>query len=115
MAASLRFTVCSALFLILSPSAQAQTGALRGRILDTETGRPIAGVSVEALGDGDSLAGRILTDASGDYTFDLPSGVYSLVVSSVGYETVRRYGAGITAGGVTNFPVRLRTIAMSLS
>ncbi|MGB3545222.1 carboxypeptidase-like regulatory domain-containing protein [Rubrivirga sp.] len=71
------------LFLVLSASVSAQTGAVSGAVLDAE-GSPLPGASVYLSGTtrGDA------TDLEG--AFDIPAieaGAYRLVVSMLGFET----------------------------
>ena len=72
-----------------SPSLQAQTGELTGRITDAETGSPLSVASVQALG---AETRGTVTDADGEFRFTLPPGTYALVVSLIGYEPQRLDG-----------------------
>jgi Carboxypeptidase regulatory-like domain/TonB-dependent Receptor Plug Domain len=65
--------------------AFAQTGAIRGRVVDNITEQPIEGATIMYIADSTVTA---VTDANGDYRLDnLPVGRISLSVSYTGYET----------------------------
>ncbi|MFN7979287.1 MAG: TonB-dependent receptor [Vicinamibacterales bacterium] len=102
-------TALAALLAIaLAPThvaAQApSTGAIRGRVVDADTGVPLAAVLV-VTAEPDR---RAVTDADGRFALtDLPVGPRTLVVSLVGYTLARpevvvpASGAGRDAGGDT--------------
>ena len=70
--------------------AKLPAGAVAGRILDTDTLIPVAGVELALLGTPLSAT----SDANGDYTFpDVPSGAYTL--------EALRYGYGVDERAVT--------------
>src|SRR5690554_2362950 len=63
--------------------AQAQTGAVTGRVTDADTGEPLPGVNVVV----EELATGAATDVEGRYTISgLRPGTYTLRASFVGYE-----------------------------
>jgi TonB-linked SusC/RagA family outer membrane protein len=49
-------------------AAYAQTGRITGQVTDTVGARPLAGVTITVVGDGDRTLGAVRTDASGRYT-----------------------------------------------
>ncbi|UCF21107.1 MAG: carboxypeptidase regulatory-like domain-containing protein, partial [Gemmatimonadota bacterium] len=78
--------------------AQAQEGVVTGRVIDAELAEPVAGAVVELI----TGTGRVVqaTTTEDDGTFrlaNLPGGNYSLLVSSLGYETHRT--ERVTVGG----------------
>jgi iron complex outermembrane receptor protein len=83
------------LWVSLIYSAQAQNRTVAGTVSDKVTGTGIAGVNVSAK---DSSVGT-LTDASGNFTINIPTSVTSLVFSFVGYTTQQ---APIPASGSLN-------------
>jgi protocatechuate 3,4-dioxygenase beta subunit len=63
---------------------------ISGRVVDGETGRPIAGMDVGASLDGDGLA-YATTDSNGVYILRaVPDGVIEIMVSGQGYLELRR-------------------------
>ncbi len=77
--------LCLALFLCTC--VRAQTGIVRGNVLDASDGAPIAFGNVRLEGPGGSLAG-VNTDADGFFAFaDLTPGDYRVVATYVGYDS----------------------------
>ena len=69
-----------------SPAAQGQTSSIRGRLLEVESERPVAGalVFIEELGR------EVESGSDGSYAFDdLPAGTYHLIVAAEGYMSRR--------------------------
>ncbi len=74
------------LFFAVS-SALAQTGRIRGRVTDAETGEPLVGANVIIQG---TLLGSA-TDANGEYLIsNVPVGKQTIEVSYIGYQTLVR-------------------------
>ncbi len=74
--------------LLCAFSATAQTGSVKGKITDAETGEPLIGANVVII---HSKLGAA-TDISGEYVIkNIPPGTYSIKVSYVGYysETIK--------------------------
>ena len=114
MNAGSRFaSILSAAFAIGLPTspAGAQTGDISGRVTDAETGEPIAGAAVEALGEGE----RSSTSQEGQFTLAVSPGSHSLVVTLVGYETARVDGVRVGSEGTTELNVALRSRALVLN
>ena len=61
----------------------AQTGKIKGKILDAENGDPLIGANILIVGTSLGAA----TDANGDYNItNVEAGVYSVKASYVGYQ-----------------------------
>ncbi|HKL87528.1 MAG TPA: TonB-dependent receptor [Salinibacter sp.] len=80
--------------LLYPPSVHAQegqgeTGTLRGKVIDDETGKPLQGATValwEESASDSTLVNGIVTGADGQFSFEeLPREPYTLRVSFVGY------------------------------
>jgi iron complex outermembrane receptor protein len=71
--------------VISAGQLQAQTGTIRGRILDSATGTAVADVEV-------TVAGRTVpTDADGRFVLtDVPAGDYTLTATRLGYRSVEQ-------------------------
>ena len=82
---------------------------IKGKVTDSETGKPIIGASV--LLEGTFMGAA--TDASGNYViYRVPSGKYTIRVSSVGYETIRREITVGTTPLELNFTLKPTTIQL---
>ena len=86
----MRFILLTICFLLLLPQvarAQARPGSLRGTLVDSLSGEPLAFASVALLPPGqDTLIGGGLTDARGRFVLrDLALGAYRLRVQAIGY------------------------------
>jgi TonB-linked SusC/RagA family outer membrane protein len=67
-------------------AAHAQTGRITGLVTDTASGRPIAGVDIAVIGEGNRAQSGVRTDAAGKYTIGTaPAGVVELRVRMFGY------------------------------
>ncbi len=64
----------------------AQTTLLKGSVRDASTNYPVIGVNIIV----EELQKGTVTDVDGKYNLSLPFGEYTLVFSSVGYETVKK-------------------------
>jgi len=86
-----RFLPLAALtYLIVSLPAHAQAqqgaaGAVRGRIVDSVTGRAVPTATVQLMRD-QGVHGTVETDTAGEFLFDqVPEGIYSVEVEEQGY------------------------------
>ncbi|RQW05878.1 TonB-dependent receptor [candidate division KSB1 bacterium] len=85
------------------------TGKIAGKVFDAETNEPLPGVNVTIAGTtmGDA------TDLEGDYqVINLPPGVYTMVVSMMGYTTQRIEGLQVNIDLTTTRNVRLNTTVL---
>ena len=98
------------LFLSVGPAA-AQQGTISGRVVDAETGEPIAGAAVEVLGQGAPVA----TNDSGAFSLAAASGSHAVVVTMIGYETGRMDGVRVAAGATQEVEIALRSRALVLN
>lgn len=94
--------------LCCGASARAQTRDVVGTVRDSQTGQPLAGVTVMILQTGDSTT----TDATGRYSFSaVPEGLYTFIVGETDYEprTLTQVSIGASCcigatGNVNNDP-----------
>jgi iron complex outermembrane recepter protein len=86
---------------VFAPALAAQNGTLTGRVADAENSAPLSGAVVRLAG-GPGTASR----EDGTYTLTAPAGSYELVISRVGYTTVREQ-VTLTAGSTTTRNVLL--------
>ena len=75
------------LFLLFG-QVSAQSGAIKGRVIDFSTGEPIYGANVALLGQDtqEPVVGSTREDGRFNFT-DLPYGTYTVTVSFIGYKT----------------------------
>jgi outer membrane receptor for ferrienterochelin and colicins len=87
IAITLTFLAAMALF---PRGAHAQTGSIRGQVLDAETSQPVGTVNVDVLSAGRQRVAVGHTDESGRFEITgVAPGTFSLVFSRLGYE-IRR-------------------------
>ncbi|HSG99203.1 MAG TPA: TonB-dependent receptor, partial [candidate division Zixibacteria bacterium] len=92
-------------------SATAQTGAIKGQVLDAETMAPVVGATVMIVETQDGTA----ADASGSFTItDLAPGSYTVRVQSVGYAAQSLTDIIVRSNRSTPVPVRLALSAVAL-
>ena len=84
--------------LVAGRAAHAQTGRVTGQVTDTAGGRPIAGVEITVVGEGDRVQAGTRTDAAGKYTLGAaPVGSVLLRARMVGFAAKDRR-VTVTAG-----------------
>ena len=114
MSVAFRFPTLFSVALAISlpaGAASAQQGTINGRVTDAETGEPIAGASVEALGQG----GPQGSNEEGRFTLSVSPGTHSVVVKLIGYETTRVDGVNVPAGGTAEVDISFRSQALVLN
>ena len=85
-----RSVVAGTLVVLLSAlDASAQTARVTGRVTDSLTSAPIVGAAVSAINPGGSnvVFGQAVTDANGQYGFDVAPGAYNLRATNAGYRS----------------------------
>ena len=72
----------------------AQTGEIRGTVVDKRTGEPLVGANVVIV----TLNTGVAVDIDGNYSLKAPPGVYSLRISYISYNTIELTGVKVEAG-----------------
>lgn len=102
--------------LAMPRPGQAQSGTVTGRVLERESGEPLPSVTVELVTGGGRTVASTATGEEGRFRFDgVAAGRYSLLVSSLGYETGRVDGVVVGAETVSVGDVELVSIAFRLN
>ncbi len=116
-----RLLLCAAAALALVLGVQghalAQQGTVTGRVTDAESAAPVSGVTVEATtGVAGTAVAAASTDADGQFRITgIRPGTYSLVFTSIGYETKRVDGVDVSTGAVSVGTVELTSIVFRLN
>jgi hypothetical protein len=109
--------VAASLFLLVTPSASAQssagaTGRILGQVLDAASGQPLPGAQV-VLGEGPR---GVVAGIEGRFQIDqIPAGSASVRVLLIGFATRTVSEIQITAGGVTRVDVLLERSAVQVT
>src|SRR6056297_1190533 len=97
--------------LMISVSAFAQTGTLKGKVLDAETGEPVPFANVSIEENENTVTGG-MTDFDGQYQIKpIPAGKYTVKASYVGYATLQYNNVQIPAGRITFQDFKLKASA----
>ncbi|QEE28335.1 hypothetical protein FTW19_10195 [Terriglobus albidus] len=94
-----RYVTPLALAAVLSVSASAQLagkGSINGRIVDG-TGAVVPDASVTITDVGTNKKVTVQTNSSGEYTFSLDPGKYTIIVSRQGFKTVTQENVNVNA------------------
>jgi TonB-linked SusC/RagA family outer membrane protein len=99
---------------LVGRAAHAQTGRITGQVTDTAGSRPIAGVEVTVIGDGDRVLLGARTDASGRYTLGaVTPGSVHLRTRMLGYAPRDRTVEVVAGQAITvNFALSLRSVQL---
>lgn len=83
-----RFLAAFAVALAAGTAAMAQTGTLKGKVVDGATGEGLSFANVQLEQDGNPV-GKTVADIDGNYTIKpIPPGKYDLKAAAVGYKTL---------------------------
>jgi outer membrane receptor for ferrienterochelin and colicins len=93
-----------------------QAGAIAGRVVDGETGAPVAGAGVRALGPTGVRAAATMTGPGGQFLLPgLPPATYTVTVDVVGYEPWQGEDLVVAVGAVVTVAVALGRQAFQLN
>ena len=95
---------------LLSFYSQAQTGLIRGALIDSDFQDPVpfANIVVKETGTGTT------SDFDGNYELELVEGIYTIVFSFIGYETVEVKDVNVKLNEAAIVNVTLNTLAQGL-
>ncbi|HYW09341.1 MAG TPA: TonB-dependent receptor [Longimicrobium sp.] len=105
---------CAGLLLLaaIAAPAHAQTGRIAGRVIDTGTGRPIAGARVAVI---IAPARSAVTAVDGTYQIrNVPAGAYSVAASHLGHATKTVTDVRVGAGAAVSLDISLAPRALAM-
>ena len=107
-----RFAFLLAMLAIAAPAgAQQATGKIEGRVVDAETGQPIAGAQVIVVG---TRLGNVTNEDGYYFINNVPAEVYDLRAQFLGYQTVTVVSQRVLAGQTIRVDFQLTTTALAL-
>lgn len=96
------------------PSAS-RVQTVRGRVLDSSTGEPIAGASVRVVEEQGNAAVSGQSDAMGGFNIRLPlAGTYRFTAERIGFATFTSGPVEVAAGAVVDVELRMTAVALTL-
>ena len=97
--------------------AIAQQGTIVGRVVDAESGQPLSGVDVELVVGTSRVQPMVSTGTDGQFRLaNVPGGRYSIVFTTIGFETKRVDGISVEAAGTTTLGnIQLTSIVFRLN
>ncbi len=97
---------------VMIQAGLAQTGTLRGKITDAETGEELIGASVMVTGTYNGAS----ADLDGNYSItDIPEGKIAIKCSYISYETQLINDITISSGKVTVLNIKLKSVSVGLT
>lgn len=100
--------------ITLATPAFAQT--VQGRLVDDDTGAPVAEAQIAAVDAGGRTVRSALTDANGAFTLPLPrAGRYAIHASRLGYQSVSSLEVTVATGDPLTVEVHIATDAVPLA
>ena len=107
--------ITTGIVLFASFMAFAQSGTLKGKLLDKETKEPIPFANI-VLENGGTQVGGTSTDFDGNYTIKpIPPGTYDLKASSIGFQPFIMEGVIIYAGKIQFLNLEMNGGAVDLT
>ena len=99
-----------------SPTVQAQTGSIGGKVTERNSGEGVLRATVSAVGTDGVRAGSAISRQDGTYLISgLPVGTYSVnVAARVGLAARKIDAVRVTSGQVTNLDIVMSAIVMQL-
>ena len=93
---------------------RAQTGTIAGQVIDAEANSPLPDATVQVFQAGGSETAGALSREAGRFTFEVPPGTYSVVVTLLGYAGWRADGIEVPLGGTAEVTAPLLPQAIEL-
>ena len=104
----MRYIITALLFTVFTVTGFSQTAKIEGKITDSKTGQPLAGVSVSIAASNKG----VITNQDGHFIISISSVTpQSVRISSIGYKTKLIENIQTSAGQVISLDVVLETAA----
>ncbi len=107
-------SVCLGLVVAWAAPVRAQTGTIAGRVIDTDSNAPLPDATVQVLQAGGRETAGALSREGGRFSFDVPPGTYSVVVTLLGYAAWRADDVQVEPAGTTDVTAPLVPQAIEL-
>lgn len=99
------------IFILVANLAYAQTGVLKGKVIDRKTKETVIGATVSIVG----TYYAVPTDVNGNYTIsNIKPGEYSVKIVYLGYKEQLNNGIKITNGNTTTLNVQLSEVTAEI-
>ena|GEM_PF-1042702 len=85
--------------------ANATTGTLTGKVINSATNQPVSGASINAQGG--SAQFNTTTQNDGSFSFTLPAGTYDITATKGGFQTATASGYPVLAGTSSSIQISL--------
>ena len=101
-------------FVAAAGAADAQSGAVAGKVTQSDGGAPIADAQVQVL-SGATAVGSARTAADGSYRIaNIPAGTYAVVARAGGFVFRRLEGVVVAAGGTATVDIGMAAVVSKL-
>jgi len=90
----------------------AQSGLVKGKVIDAESGEELLGTNVYVEGD---VTKGTITDLFGNFQLSLAPGTYNIVTKFIGYHPFTTTDVVVTDGGITEIIVSLTATTTALT
>lgn len=105
------FSIAIIFFIAITGTALAQTGIIKGTIIDAKTNEPLIGASVLVEGTTSGAA----ADLDGNFVIqNVPAGTYNLIASYVAYQSVTKTGVVVERNKETIVEILMSSDDISL-
>jgi len=102
-------------FFAVAGAADAQSGTVAGRVTQAESGTPIGAAQVRVLSGATPVASGQSGDDGNYRIANVPAGMYTVVVTRIGFAAKRTESVQVTAGGTTTVNAALAEFATQLN
>ena len=102
-------------FFAATGAAHAQSGTVTGRVSQEGTGNPVAAAKVQVLSGSTSVAAGQSGDDGSYRIGNVPAGMYTVMVTRIGFSVKRVTGVQVTAGGMTTTNAVMSELAAQLN
>jgi len=98
------------LFIFSLTLCAGSIGRIKGNVVDEKSGEPLYGVSVQI--EGTTMGAK--TNFDGDYLIvSVPPGTYNLVVTSIGYQSVKVTDVQVSTDQTTEIDIKMKQTALN--